>query len=90
MIRMVQMGINHPHARAYRETLALFPDRIEIVGFLGRPDDDIALSAPFTDIPVFYSLDDLINGVQFDAAQVMLRNNEMGPVLLQLAEAGIH
>ena len=90
MIRMVQLGINHPHARAYRETLALFPDRIEVVGFLARPGESREVGSPFADLPVYDSLDDLLNGVQFDAAQVMLRNNEMGPALLKLADAGIH
>lgn len=90
MIRMVQLGIDHPHAAAYRQTLALFPDRIQVVGFLSRDGDTTAIAPPFADVPVFYSLDDLMNGVQFDAAQVMLRENEMGDTLLQLAQAGVH
>ena len=38
---MVQLGIDHPHAAAYRQTLALFRDRIDVVGFLARPEAGI-------------------------------------------------
>ena len=31
MIRMVQLGIDHPHAAAYRGTLWSLRDRIEVV-----------------------------------------------------------
>lgn len=89
MIRMVQLGIDHPHAAAYRQTLALFPDRIRVVGFLARENDTV-IAPPFADVPIFHSLDDLLNGVQFDAAQVMLRENETGEIMLRLAEAGVH
>lgn len=91
MVRMVQLGIAHPHAVAYRQTLALFPERIDVVGFLARPGDTSSvMGEPFADVPVFHSLDDLMNGVEFDAAQVMLRNSEMGPALTTLANEGKH
>jgi hypothetical protein len=75
MIRMVQIGVDHPHAEAYRGTLGLMRDRIEVVGFLARPEDPRTSLPGFGDVPVFRSLDELLNGVRFDAAQVMLRNN---------------
>lgn len=90
MIRMVQIGVDHMHAEAYRGTLGLMRDRIEVVGFLARPEDPRTSLPGFEGVPVFRSMDDLLNGVQFDAAQVMLRNNEMGPALETLADAGIH
>jgi predicted dehydrogenase len=90
MIRMVQLGIDHPHAAAYRQTLALFPDRIQVVGFLAREGDATIVAPPFGDVPVFHSLDDLLSGVRFDAAHVMLRENEMGEAMLRMARAGIH
>ncbi|MGB3328880.1 MAG: Gfo/Idh/MocA family oxidoreductase [Thermomicrobiales bacterium] len=90
MIRMVQLGIDHPHAAAYRQTLALFPDRIQVVGFLAREGDATVIGEPFDEVPIFHSLDELMNGVRFDAAHVMLRENEAGEALLRLAEAGIH
>ena len=56
---MVQVGIDHPHAAAYRQTLALFRDRIEVVGFLARPEDSsTTVGDLFPDVPVFHSLDD--------------------------------
>jgi UDP-N-acetyl-2-amino-2-deoxyglucuronate dehydrogenase len=88
---MVQFGVEHPHAEAYRGTLALLADRIEVVGFLARVDDPrTEVPGPFAGVPVFHSLDDLLNGVRFDAAQVMLRNDEMGPILATLANEGVH
>ncbi|HWK81270.1 MAG TPA: Gfo/Idh/MocA family oxidoreductase [Thermomicrobiales bacterium] len=90
MIRLVQLGIDHPHAAAYRQTLALFPDRIQVVGFLAHEDDATVIGAPFEDVPVFHSLDDLLDGVRFDAAQVMLREHEAGDAMLRLAQEGIH
>ena len=90
-IRMVQLGVEHPHAEAYRGTLALLANRIEVVGFLARPEDPrTSVSGPFADVPVFHSLADLLDGVRFDAAQVMLRNDEMGDTLATLAREGIH
>lgn len=90
MVRMVQLGIEHPHAAAYRGTLGLLKDRIEVVGFLARPEDGRTELPEFPRVPVFHSFDELMNGVRFDAAQVMLRNVEMGATLTGLAEAGIH
>ena len=59
MIRMVQIGIDHPHAAAYRGTLWALRDRIEVVGFLAREDDTTTrLDGPLADVPVFRSLDD--------------------------------
>ncbi len=91
MIRLVQLGIEHPHAAAYRETLWLLRDRIQVVGFLRdaeRAPEPVA--APFEAVPIFTSLDDLLAAVRFDAAQVMLPNHLMVGVLTRLAEAGVH
>src|SRR3954468_21235754 len=91
MIRMVQLGIEHPHAAAYRGTLWTLRDRIEVVGFLAREDDTTTrIDGPFAAVPVFRTLDDLLTATRPDAAQVMLRNNEMGTALAQLAGEGIH
>ena len=91
MIRMVQIGIDHPHAAAYRGTLWALRDRIEVVGFLAREDDTTTrLEGPLADVPVFRSLDDLLTATHPDAAQVMLRNNESGAALARLAGEGIH
>ena len=91
MIRMVQLGIDHPHAAAYRGTLWSLRDRIEVVGFLAREDDTTTqITGPFADVPIYRSFDDLLNATRPDAAQVMLRNNAMGSALTRLANEGIH
>lgn len=90
MIRMVQIGVDHPHAKAYRGTLWSLRDRIEVVGFLAREGDTTQIDGPLADVPVFHSLDDLLTATKPDAAQVMLRNNEMGSTLAKLAGEGIH
>jgi hypothetical protein len=81
---------DHPHAEAYRGTLWALRDRIEVVGFLAREGDSAQIAGPLADVPVFHSLDDLLTATRPDAAQVMLRNNEMGPTLAHLAGEGIH
>ncbi|MCG3772396.1 MAG: 1,5-anhydro-D-fructose reductase [Nitrosomonadaceae bacterium] len=91
MIKMVQIGIDHPHAEAYRGSLWALRDRIQIVGFLRRESDNVSrIADEFKDVPVFHSLDALLTDTRPDAAQVMLRNNEMGGVLSKLATEGIH
>ncbi len=91
MIRLVQIGMDGPHAAAYRETLHLFRDRIEVVGLVRRTPGEASVDpGPFADVPVFDSIDNMLNTVKPDAAQVMLRNNEMGPAMTRLAEEGIH
>lgn len=91
MIRLVQIGIDHPHAKAYRGTLWSLRDRIEVVGFLARPDDTTTrIDGPLANVPVYRSLDDLLEATRPDAAQVMVRNDAIGPTLARLADEGIH
>lgn len=91
MIRIVQIGTDHGHAAAYRHTLTQFPDRMEVVGVVRRlPETQPVDLGPLDGVPVFDSIDDMLNTVKPDAAQVMLRNNEMGAALTQLASEGIH
>ena len=91
MIRMVQIGIDHPHAAAYRRTLGLLSDRIDVVGFVRGATDPAATDLEaFKDRPVFDTIAEMLESVHPDAAQVMLRNNDMGPALATLAEAGVH
>lgn len=91
MIRLVQLGIEHPHAASYRGTLWALRDRIEVVGFLARPDDTTTrVDGPLAGVPIFRSLDDLLEATRPDAAQVMVRNVEMGTTLARLAGEGIH
>lgn len=91
MIRMAQIGTDHMHAAAYRETLALFPDRIDVVGVVrGQREVSGPDLGPWADVPVFDSIADLLDSVTIDAAQVMLPNNEMGSGLATLAGEGIH
>ncbi len=91
MIRIVQIGTDHGHAAAYRHTLTQFPDRLDVVGVVrGTHEEQPVDLGPLADVPVFDSIDDMLNTVKPDAAQVMLRNNEMGAALAQLAGEGIH
>lgn len=91
MIRLVQLGIEHPHAAAYRETLWLLRDRFQVAGLLRADGEDSPIDlGPFAGLPVHTSLADLLAATRPDAAQVMLRNNAMGKTLLTLAREGIH
>jgi predicted dehydrogenase len=91
VIRIVQIGTDHGHAAAYRHTLTQFPDRLEVVGVVRRvPETQPVDLGPLDGVPVFDSIDDMLNTVKPDAAQVMLHNNEMGEALTRLAGEGIH
>lgn len=91
MIRIAQIGTDHMHAAAYRGTLTQFADRMEVVGLVrGSHEEGPVDLGPLADVPVFDTIDDLLNTVKPDAAQVMLRNNEMGDALTHLASEGIH
>ena len=68
MIRMAQIGIDSPHAAAYRHTLALFPDRIEVVGLVNtRPEREPVDLGPLNEVPVFDSVEQLLDTVDHGA-----------------------
>ena len=91
-MRLALIGIDHGHARAYQETLLSLGDRVEIVGLWGpRREGLVRATHPrLAGVPVYDTLDQLIDGARPQAVMSFLHNDESGPVLQTLARAGIH
>jgi predicted dehydrogenase len=91
-MRLALIGIDHGHARAYQETLLSLGGRVEVVGLWGPRREALgrATHPGLASVPVFDSLDALLDVARPQAVMSFLRNDESGPVLAQLAEAGLH
>lgn len=91
-MRLALIGIDHGHARAYQETLLSLGNRVEVVGMWGPRREALARSTHpgLAAVPVYDTLDALLDGARPQVAMSFLRNNESGPVLLKLAQAGVH
>jgi predicted dehydrogenase len=76
----------------YRETLALLSDEIEFVGFYD-PDPDAVrpnIKPPFTAVPFYDSVADLLEQARPDAVLVSTYCRDMPDWMRQVAEAGVH
>jgi predicted dehydrogenase len=91
-MRLALIGIDHGHARAYQETLLALGDRVEVVGLWGPRREALARATHprLAEVPVYDSLDRLVDGARPQAVMSFLRNDESGPVLHALARAGVH
>src|SRR4051812_47420313 len=102
--RAALIGLNHYHATGWFESLADFPDRIEIVA-LYDPDQafgkrlapdhhdphlSAALPATASAIPFFDDLERLIDEIRPDIAVVTLPNVAAPDAIARLAAASIH
>lgn len=95
--RIAMIGVDYPHAAAWRESLSLM-DNVELVAMARGPFDGQGSSgaaAPVIGakgithkpVPVFDNFDDLMKKAEFDGAMVMLANSEKPDVCVRLAEA---
>jgi predicted dehydrogenase len=91
-LRFAQAGVSAIHANMYRETLGLLADDIELVGFYD-PDPDAVrpnIKPPFTDVPFYDSVADLLERARPDAVLVSTYCRDMPDWMRQVAEAGVH
>src|SRR3954447_13988051 len=91
-LRFAQAGVSAIHANHYREPLALLSDEIELVGFYD-PDPDAVhpnIKPPFTDVPFYDSVADLLERARPDAVLVSTYCRDMPDWMRQVAEAGVH
>ena len=77
-MRLALIGIDHGHARAYQETLLSLGDRVEVVGLWGpRREALVRATHPhLAGVPVYDTLDRLIEGARPQAVMSFLRNDE--------------
>lgn len=89
-LRVAFVGIDNPHGSAWRNAVAVHPE-MEPVALVARsPEETQTLQPELRDLPLYYSLDELLAGVEFDAAVVTLSNQEAPGVCVSLANAGKH
>ncbi len=88
--RLAVIGIDHPHGGMYRELLKQTPE-IDVVAFYAhRETERRMLREPFASLPVYTSLSKMLAEEDFDAALVLLPNNEAPKACIALADAGKH
>lgn len=90
-IRIVQLGVDHPHGELYRTTLA-HHDGFELVG--GYDSDPVRaqrlLAEESVDLPVFDSLDSALADCQPKATLVTLPNDVTPTAIVAAANRGLH
>jgi len=80
------------HANAYRDTLMLLSDEIELVGFYDPNPDAVRpnLKPDAQQIPFYNTLEELLDQADLDAVMVSTYLRDMPDWMLQVAEAGVH
>lgn len=91
-LRFAQAGVSMIHANAYRDTLMLLNDEIELVAFYDPNPDAVrsTLKPDAQDIPFYDSLTDLLEQADLDAVMVSTYLRDMPDWMLQVAEAGVN
>lgn len=90
-LRLIQLGIDHPHGPLYRETIA-HHDGIALVGGYD-PDPTRArsiLTREGIEIPLFDDMHAAISACRPDAALITLPNDDTPPAIVMAAEHGVH
>lgn len=89
--RFAQIGVDHPHAAGFRDTLLLMPE-VEVVAFYD-PNPRAARSLirpPLQSLPLYENLADLLRQERPDAVLITLPNDATPGAVVQCAEAGAH
>lgn len=91
-MRLALIGIDHGHARAYQETLLSLGNRVEVVGLWGPRREALARATHpgLAAVPVFDTLEALLEDGRPQVAMSFVRNDESGPIVERLARAGVH
>ena len=90
-VRIAQIGIDHPHAAGFRETMMLMPE-VELVAFYD-PDPAQArglLQPELCHLPTYRSLPVLLRETRPEAVMITLPNAATPGAVVQAAEAGVH
>lgn len=91
-LRFAQAGLSFMHANAFRDTLVLLSDEIELVGFYDADLEAVRpnLKPDVQHVPIYESLADLLAQAEPDAVMVSTDLRVMPQWLMQVAEAGVH
>lgn len=88
-LKLAFIGIDHPHGRAYLESLRNLPE-VEVTALYTGRRETIVLPEPYASKPLYTSLQELLNKEDFEAAMILLPNDEAPKACIQLIEAGKH
>ena len=89
-LRVAFVGIDNPHGSSWREAAIVHPD-IEPTALAARSAEETKSVQPeLKALPIYHSIDELLDKAEFDAAVVTLSNKEAPGVCVQLAQAGKH
>lgn len=89
--RIAFVGIDHPHAAGWRRAIFRLPDELAITAIVPRYDGGTAsLEERISDVPRFATVEQLLDGGEFDGAIICLPNDESPAATLALVEAGKH
>jgi predicted dehydrogenase len=91
-VRFAQAGMSLMHAALFRETLALLPDEIELVGFYDPNAETVrkTLQPELQHVPFYGSLAELLTDARPDAVLLSTYLKDLPDWMLQAAEAGAH
>jgi predicted dehydrogenase len=90
-LRIIQFGVDHPHAEMYRQTILANPHLILVGAVDSNPDHARAqLTRESIDIPVSTSLTNLLATTDADAALITLPNDRTPAAAIDAANAGLH
>ncbi|MFT5471315.1 MAG: putative dehydrogenase [Verrucomicrobiales bacterium] len=89
--RIAFLGIDNPHGAGWRDLFKNFGDEIEITAIVpGFGGATHSLEERLAHVPRFETVDQLLEGGEFDGAFVGLSNDEAPAAAARLAEAGKH
>lgn len=89
-LRLAQLGVDHPHAEMYRDTIANH-DGIELIGGYDERPDRAAelLASEGWELPLFGEVDEALAALRPDAVLVTLPNDIAPQAILTAANQGL-
>ena len=90
-VRLAQIGVNHPHAAAFRETLLLIP-QVEVVALCDADPAGVRplIRPALQNVPFYGDLSTLLHQERPEAVLITLPNDLTPPAIVQSAAAGTH
>lgn len=89
-VRLAQIGVNHPHATPWRESLLLMPE-VDVVAFYDPvPAARKLLPESLEARPFYADLAQLLAAERPEAVLICLPNDVTSPAIAQCARAGAH
>ena len=89
-LRVVFVGLDNPHASGWRATIPIHAEMEPVAVVAAKPEETQSLQGEYKSLPVHYSVAELIDKTEFDAAVVTRSNADAPAACIELANAGKH